>query len=84
MFPATGGRVRYIQCLHIIYLYKVETFPDTNYGQLYKSDKYLNRRFGMFEQDKSNLIILVFMLSIFKFNQSVSVCMLNNLGYWQD
>ena len=44
----------------------------------------LTGAFGMFEQDKSNLIILVFMLSLFKFNQSVSVCMLNNLGYRQD
>ena len=52
-----------------------------NYTKVISS---LTGSFGKFEQDKSNLITVVFMLSLFKFNQSVSVCMLNNLGYWQD
>ena len=52
-----------------------------NYTKVISS---LTGSFGKFEQDKSNLLILVFMLSLFEFNQFVSVCMPNNLGYWQD
>ena len=54
--------------VHCICLYKVETITGTTSGQLFATDKYLNRRFWRVEQDKSNLIILVFMLSLFRSN----------------
>ena len=45
---------------HCTCLYKVETIPDTNYGQLYTQlIGTLTVAFGKFEQDKSNLINLV-------------------------
>ena len=39
---------------------------------------------GKYKKDKCNCILLVLMLSLSKSNQSVSVCMLNSLGCWQD
>ena len=36
---------RYMMFMYSICLYKDETIPDTNYGQLYATDRYLNRRF---------------------------------------
>ena len=46
--PVSPHRVthqRYMMFMQWICLYKFETIPDTNYGQTYATDRYLNRRF---------------------------------------
>ena len=75
---------RYMMLMYHICLYIVETIPDTNYGQLCTTDRYLNRRFWQVWTRQEKSYNFSFMLSLFKFNRSVSVCMPNNLGSWQD
>ena len=85
--PVSCHKVRcqsYLVFMHYICLYKVEIIPDTNYGQTCETDSYLYRHFWQvwIRQEYHNNFS--FMLSLFKSNWAVSVCMPNNLGYQQD
>ena len=79
------GDVSDIYDVYASYIYiKLKLFQTQvmgNYTQLIST---LTGAFGKFEQDKRNHVIFIFMLSLFKFDKSVSVSMPNNLGYWQD
>ena len=75
---------RYMMLTHRICLYKVESIPDANYGQLHTADRYLNRRFWQVGTRQEKSYNFSFMLSLLKSYLSVSVWMPNNFGYWQD
>ena len=74
----------YMIFMHHICFYKVENIPVTNYGQTCTTNRHPDRHFWQVRIKQEWPHNFSFMLSLPKSNLSVSVCMPNNLSYWQD